>query len=121
MKKIWMSLIAFSLLLAACGKEEETISSFEQQEGMIAEIIDSGNERAQILVIPDVNVSDVENKNAEELMQLARDKDGAFYTFEVAKFEGLEVGTYVIAYWNGTQLDSDPPQRTLEKVDILAK
>ena len=118
MKKFLVLIIVCSFLLVACGKEEIVL---ERHEGLIAEIIDSGNERAQILVIPNVTEQDIANKTTEQLIQLARDNDGAFYTFEMAEFEGLEVGTQIIAYWSGTQLDSDPPQRTLEEVEILSQ
>ena len=118
MKNIWVFIIVCSFLLVACGKEDIVL---EQHEGMIAQIVDSGNERAQMLVIPNVVEQDIANKTVEELIQLARDKDGAFYTFELAKFDGLMVGTHIIAYWSGTQLDSDPPQRTLENVEILSE
>lgn len=121
MKKLLGFIIVCSFLLVACGTEEETTSSLVQQQGLIAEIIDSGNERAQILVIPNVAQQDIANKTTEQLIQLARDNDGAFYTYEVAKFKGLQVGVQIIAYWSGTQLDSDPPQRSLEKVEILTK
>lgn len=121
MKKLWMSLIACSFLLVACGKEEEINSNLEQHEGLIAEIVEGDSERAQILVISNIAEQDIANKNSEALRQLARENDGASYSFEVTKFEGLEVGAQIIAYWNGTQLESDPPQRTLEKVEILSE
>ena len=52
--------------------------------------------------------------NDNELIKIAQEKGGAYYSFETGKHEDLEVGAHVIVYWNGQQLDSNPPQRGLE-------
>ncbi|GKV67114.1 MULTISPECIES: DUF3221 domain-containing protein [unclassified Sporosarcina] len=125
MKKLLTLFVALSFLVA-CGQEqsnniEDTNSSLEQQEGTIVDIRASENGWSQILVIPDVSEEDIFNKKEEELIKIAQEKDGAYYGFESSKYKELEVGARVIVYWKGEQLDSDPPQRGIEQVDIVSK
>nr|WP_269135805.1 DUF3221 domain-containing protein [Sporosarcina cyprini] len=93
----------------------------EQQEGIIVDIKENQNGRSQILVVPNISKEDISNKEEEELIKIAQENDGAYYGYETGKYKELEVGTYVIVYWNGNQLDSDPPQRGIERVDAVSK
>ena len=121
MKKLLAFSIVLSFLVAGCGQEKTNSTNFEQQEGIIANIKENQNGRGQILDVPNISEEDISNKKEEELIKIAQEKDGAYYGFEMDKYEELEVGAHVIVYWNGTQLDSNPPQRGLEKVDVISK
>ena len=126
MKKLLTLFIALSFLVAGCGLEQTTktkdkSSSLEQQEGIIVDIKENKNGRSQLLVVPNISEEDISNKKEDELIKIAQDKDGAYYGFETDKYKELEVGAHVIVHWNGAQLDSDPPQRGIEKVDIIIK
>lgn len=126
MKKIVALLIAVIFLAVACGQEESTnpgngSDSLEKQEGLIVEIRKTEEDWRQILVVPDVNEEEIANKSEEELMKIAQDKKGAYYGFEKDEYKELEVGMYVIVSWDGLQLDSDPPQRGIEKVEIISE
>ncbi|ARJ37742.1 hypothetical protein SporoP8_01885 [Sporosarcina ureae] len=113
-------------VVAGCGKDqannmEDKRSSLEKQEGIIVDIRATEDGRSQILVVPNISEDDISDKNDDELIKIAQEKDGAYYGFETGKYEELEVGAHVIVYWNGNQADSDPPQRGIEKVDIITK
>lgn len=79
MKKIVALLIAVIFLAVACGQEESTnpgndSDSLEKQEGLIVEIRKTEEDWRQILVVPDVNEEEIDNKTEEELMKIAQDK-----------------------------------------------
>jgi len=108
-------LIFLVIALSACSQQELDL---KKHEGIIAEIEEKQNERNQILVISNIDEDDIINKNNEELIEVARENDGAYYSFKSADYEDLEVGMRVIIHWNGDQEDSDPPQRGAESIDI---
>lgn len=126
MKKLLALSVALSFLVAGCGQEQANntknkSSSLEQQEGIIVDIKENQDGQGQILVVPNIGEEDIFNKKNGELIKIAQEKDGAYYSFKTGKYEELEVGAHVIVYWNGNQLDSDPPQRGIEKVDVISK
>ncbi|GAB0169060.1 DUF3221 domain-containing protein [Lysinibacillus sp. CTST325] len=118
MKKLLALAIALSFLIAGCGQEA---TNLEHQEGIIVDIKELSDGINQILVVPNVLHEDISNKKLDELIKLAQEKGGAYYSFEIGKYVDLQVGTHVIVYWDGSQLDSNPPQRGLDKVDIISK
>lgn len=118
MKKLLALAIVLSFLIAGCGQEETIL---EHQEGIIVSIKELSNGINQILVVPNILHEDISNKTLDELTKLAREKGGAYYSFEIEKYAALQVGTHVIVYWDGSQLDSNPPQRGLDKLDIISK
>ena len=126
MKKLLALFVALSFLIAGCGQEqpndaEDKGSTSKQQEGIIVDIRETQDGRSQILVVPNISEEDISNKKEDELINLAQEKEGAYYGFETSKYKELEVGAHVIVYWDGAQLDSDPPQRGIEKVDVVSK
>ena len=118
MKKLLGLAIALCFLIVGCGKEE---TNLEHQEGLIVDIKVQPGWGNQMLVIPNITEEDISNKKLDELIKLAQEKGGAYYGFDVDKYEELEVGDHVIVYWDGSQLDSNPPQRGVDKVDIISK
>lgn len=126
MKKIVALLVVVVFLAVACGQEESTnprsdSDSLEKQEGLIVEIRTTEEDWRQILVVPDISEEDIANKKEEELMKIAQEKNGAYYGFEKDEYKELEVGMYVIVSWDGLQLDSDPPQRGIEKLEVISE
>ena len=117
MKKLLGFAITLSFLIAGCGKEE----TLKQQQGLIVDIKVQPGWGNQMLVIPNVTEEDISNMKMNELVEFAQEKGGAYYGFDVDKYEELEVGDHVIVYWDGPQFDSSPPQRGLDKIDILSK
>ncbi|MHA6259045.1 DUF3221 domain-containing protein [Sporosarcina sp. CAU 1771] len=126
MKKLLALSVVLIFLVVGCGQDQTNNTdnksgSFEQQEGIIVDIKENQDGRSQILVVPNISEDDISDKNDDELIKIAQEKDGAYYGFETGKYEELEVGTHVIVYWNGNQADSDPPQRGIEKIDVISK
>lgn len=124
MNKLLALSVALSFLVAGCGQANNTENksgSLEQQEGIIVDIKENQDGRSQILVVPNISEEGISNKKDDELIKIAQEKDGAYYSFETGKYDELEVRAHVIVYWNGNQLDSAPPQRGIEKVDVISK
>ena len=113
------SVLIFILLvfvLGACeqqGKRNNT--SLEQHQGIIVEKKDN-----QVLVLSNTDEENITNKTVDELIIMAREKDGAYYNVTAEEYSELKVGAHVTIYWNGSQLDSNPPQRGLEKIEIIS-
>lgn len=107
-------------ILSACGQQEQSNNTPSlKQEGIIVDIVKNQNKWNQILVVPNVNEKAISNKTKNELVKIAQEKEGAYYSLKPGKYEELAVGTHVIVYWNGLQLDSNPPQRKAEKIKII--
>jgi hypothetical protein len=75
-----------------------------------------------MLLISDIQATDILNKTEEELVKLSQENGGAYYGVNPAMYDELEldIGVKVIVYWNGNQGDSDPPIREAEKIEILS-
>lgn len=114
MKKRFVLLIVLVVLLIGCSPEKKD-SALEQQEGIIADILENKDGWNQILVIPNIDKDDITNKQQEALIEMAQEQKGAYYGFKSGEYENLNIGTEVIVYWDGSQLDSNPPQRGIEK------
>lgn len=115
---LYLFLILFVGITGACSQEH---SSNETSEGIIVEKVERQDRWNQILVVPNISKDDISNKTTVELIEMAQENDGAFYSLEPGEYEKLEVGTNVIVYWNGDQEDSDPPQREAKKIDVVSK
>ncbi len=120
MKKRFVLLFVLVVLLVGCSPEKKN-SALEQQEGIIADVLENPDGWNQILVIPNIEAADLVNKEQEALIEMAQEQKGAYYGFKSGEYENLIVGTEVIVYWDGSQLDSNPPQRGMEKVEVRAK
>lgn len=120
MKKRFFLLLVLVVLLIGCSSEKEN-TALEQQEGIIADILENPDGWNQILVIPNIEEDDLINKEQESLIEMAQEQKGAYYGFKSDEYENLNVGSEVIVYWDGSQLDSNPPQRGIEKVEVISK
>lgn len=121
-KKAFVILSIFTIIVAAIAgcsnptqQGENNNTSLEKHAGIIAEKKDN-----RVLVIANIEEEDISNKTEEELIVLAQEKDGAFYNIATEEYNKVKVGEHVIIYWNGAQLDSDPPQRGAEKIEIIS-
>lgn len=115
MKRV-LIFISLVFVLGACeqqGKSNKT--SLEQHQGIIVEKKDN-----QVLVLSNTDEENINNKTVDELIIMAREKDGAYYNVTAEEYNELKIGAHVIIYWNGSQLDSNPPQRGVEKIEIIS-
>lgn len=114
--------ILFVFVLCACeqqGESNNNLSSnnipLEQHQGIIVEKKDN-----QVLVLSNTDEENITNNTVDELIIMAQEKDGAYYNVTAEEYNDLKVGAHVVIYWNGSQLDSDPPQRGVEKMEIIS-
>lgn len=120
MKKRFFLLLVLVVLLIGCSSEKKN-SALEQQEGIIADVLENPDGWNQILVIPNIEAADLVNKEQEALIEMAQEQKGAYYGFKSSEYENLNVGNKVIVYWDGNELTSNPPQRGIEKVEVISE
>ncbi|TMN22056.1 hypothetical protein [Lentibacillus cibarius] len=117
--------LALSITLIACGQEED-IDTLDKHKGTIVSI-EKKNEDSDsfegwyfMLVISDVKDVNISKKDDDELKELAKEKDGAYYNVPptIYKSSDLKVGNQVVAYFDKeSQAESNPPVRDAEKID----
>ncbi|WP_160909563.1 DUF3221 domain-containing protein [Pontibacillus yanchengensis] len=113
MKKL-IPFILFALVLGSCSQ------SSNQQEGIVALKKADVNNLTEILLIPNTSEDEISNKNAEELEDMAKEKDGAYYHFPREEYKNLKIGSKIKVNWDGSQSSSDPPLRTAEKITVVS-
>lgn len=82
MKRI-LYLILLVSIIDACSNGTSVL----KQESIIAEINERQDRWNQILVVPNINEDDISNKKIAELMEMARENDGAYYGLEADEYE----------------------------------
>ncbi|SDJ13847.1 Protein of unknown function [Salimicrobium halophilum] len=112
-----------SFTLVACGTQTTSESndvSLERQEGVIALKKENEEGYDQVLLIPEISEEDIEQQSTREIIELAQNKNGAYYAIEDEKtFNEIEVGDTAVIYWNGNQSSSHPPQCGAERLEII--
>lgn len=77
----------------------------------------------QILVVPDVDPDAIRNKTDEELLALAIEQGGVYFSVDQTTFEQVTLGTSVVVHWNTNDGEeaSIPPRRNAHRVEILTE
>jgi hypothetical protein len=111
------------IILSACGQQNQKIddNSLEKQEGIIAQKNERSDRNNQVLLIPNISEEDLVNKTVNQIITMAQEENGAYYSVTDEVFDEIELGTHVIIYWNGDQQKSDPPQRESKKIEIISQ
>ncbi len=127
MKKGLFLFLILLITLSACGQEEgNETKTFDKHKGTIVSIEEKNKEGDSfegwyfMLVISDVKDVNISEKNDDELKELARKKDGAYYNVppDIYKNSDLKVGDQIAVYFDKeAQGESDPPVRDAEKID----
>ncbi|GEN45443.1 DUF3221 domain-containing protein [Alkalibacillus haloalkaliphilus] len=111
------------LLLTACSEVGDSTEEYEvdQHEGIIAKKkqLDGERDVQQILVISEVEKDEIKGKTISEINELAGQHDSAYYAVDEDQFAELQIGMRVEVYWTGEQLDSNPPQRGADEVNVV--
>lgn len=123
MKKIFF-IILLTCILSACSNNSDQ----EKHEGIIVNIeetVEEGNPHHgwyYMLVISEVEDISFLDKTEDELIKIAQENNGAYYSVNPDIHEELElkIGTKIAIYYNG-QGDQNPPLRNTEKIDVLAR
>lgn len=126
-KVLWLFLVLF-LTLSACDQGEDG-DTYEENEGTIVSIEEKETENDSfkgwyfMLVIPDLEDSDISDRDDDEWKEEARDKDGAYYNVSPAIYDevDLDKGDKVIVQFDKeAQAKSNPPIRDAEAVDVAS-
>lgn len=112
-----MFLIITVIVFSGCSTEEQkNLNNFTGYIG----IIDSENE-PRILVIPNVKKDAFEGLSNEEIIQLAVQNEGEYFTIKEDEMDKLTKGLKVNVLYDASlgKEDSSPPIRTSEEVEII--
>ncbi|MDV2583363.1 DUF3221 domain-containing protein [Alkalibacillus haloalkaliphilus] len=122
MRKVALILTVL-LMVAACSEVGDSTEEYkvDQHDGIIAKMkqVDGEREVKQILIISEVVREDVKGKTISKINQLAGLHEAAYYAVDDDQFEELQIGMRVEVYWTGEQLDSNPPQRGADEVNVV--
>ncbi|MCC5894121.1 MAG: DUF3221 domain-containing protein [Alkalibacterium sp.] len=93
-----------------------------RQEGIIVEIRENQDRWDQILVVPNLTEEDIVNRTTDELIELAQENEGAYYSLRPGEFQELEleIGMLVSVRWGGSEQTTDPPQREATDLEIVS-
>lgn len=122
MKKGLFVFVVILIVLSACNQQgnNEKTSSLEKHKGTIVNVEEEDGQYYMLVIsgMGDVNIFD---KTLEELEELAREKDGAYYYIEAETYDELDltIGAEVIVYYDG-QGDSDPPVRDVLQIELIS-
>lgn len=96
-------------ILVACSSNMDS-NNLTSIEGIIA---DKSANNIQILVIPNIDKSDITNKNINDLKSLAEDKDGIYFIVSSSDYNKYNVGDKVSVKYDpqGDVEESNPPIR----------
>ncbi|MDQ0351824.1 major membrane immunogen (membrane-anchored lipoprotein) [Alkalibacillus filiformis] len=121
MKKM-VVLMVIIVLLTACGQSNQNVEENVQKvhEGTIADKRERHDGTLQFLLVSNVEEEEIQDKSEGELISLAQDEDGAYYSVNDEKFDELSIGQQVEVSWNGNQEESNPPQRVADMIETIS-
>lgn len=112
-RKYFKLIFLCCLLIVACSNK----STFT---GKVVQKVERNDNSYLILVIKNVSDSDLENKSAEELFEIASLPDnGKFFYVDKKTFEDTEVGKRVEVTYSGPAQESLPPKLGAKKVKVI--
>lgn len=104
--------LSFFILVACSNMDSNNLNSnnLTSIEGIIA---DKPANNIQILVIPNIDKSDITNKNINDLLSLAEDKGGIYFIVSGSDYNKYNVGDKVSVKYDpqGDVEESNPPIR----------
>ncbi len=112
-RRVIQLLALFLIAVTAC--------SISGDSGEFKGVVVAKRDSDQILVVPGVDAGVVQGKTPEELLAIAREKDGVYFSVDKHTFETVTLGTSVVVYFDpddGEEV-SDPPRRHSQRVEIL--
>nr|WP_289038128.1 DUF3221 domain-containing protein [uncultured Allobacillus sp.] len=118
--KIFCTFILLLFILGSCNnKQSDTLdSNLSSIEGMIA---DKANNNQSLLVIPNINKSDITNKDLNDLLNLAEQNNGIYFIVSNEEYEIYNIGDKVIVEYDleGDVEESNPPIRSAVNIKSL--
>lgn len=126
MNKVLLICLILLLTLSACDQGEDN-DTYDKHEGTIVSIEEKETEDDSfdgwyfMLVIPDIDDTDISDKDDDKLEEVAKDNDGAYYNVspDIYDESDLETGTKVeVEFDEEAQAKSTPPVRDAESIHV---
>lgn len=118
--KGFVTFILLLLLLVSCSNTQNNIldSNLSTIEGIIA---DKANNNQRLLVIPNIDKSDLTNKDLNDLLNLAEQNNGIYFNVSKEEYENYNIGDKVLVEYDieGDVEESNPPIRPAVKIRSL--
>lgn len=112
-RKLLTFMILCCLVLVACTEKSTFI-------GKVVQKVERNDNSYLILVVKNVSDSDLENKSAEELFEIASLPDnGKFFYVDKKTYDNTEVGKKVEVTYSGPAQESLPPKLGAKKVKVI--
>ena len=118
--KNFVTFILLLLILVSCSNtQNDTLdSNLSTLEGVIA---DKANNNQRLLVIPNIDKSDLTNKDLNDLLNLAEQNNGIYFNVSKEEYENYNIGDKVLVEYDieGDVEESNPPIRSAIKIRSL--
>lgn len=118
--KNFVTFILLLLILVSCSNTQNNIldSNLSTLEGIIA---DKANNNQRLLVIPNIDKSDLTNKDLNDLLNLAEQNNGIYFNVSKEEYENYNIGDKVLVEYDieGDVEESNPPIRSAIKIRSL--
>lgn len=118
--KVFISSILLLLILVSCSNtQNDTLdSNLSTLEGVIA---DKANNNQRLLVIPNIDKSDLTNNDLNDLLILAEQNNGIYFNVSKEEYENYNIGDKVLVEYDieGDVEESNPPIRSAIKIRSL--
>lgn len=118
--KNFVTFILLLLILVSCSNtQNDTLdSNLSTIEGIIA---DKANNNQRLLVIPNIDKSDLTNNDLNDLLILAEQNNGIYFNVSKEEYENYNIGDKVLVEYDieGDVEESNPPIRPAVKIRSL--
>ena len=118
--KNFVTFILLLLILVSCSNTQNNIldSNLSTLEGIIA---DKANNNQRLLVIPNIDKSDLTNNDLNDLLILAEQNNGIYFNVSKEEYENYNIGDKVLVEYDieGDVEESNPPIRSAIKIRSL--
>lgn len=118
--KNFVTFILLLLILVSCSNtQNDTLdSNLSTLEGVIA---DKANNNQRLLVIPNIDKSDLTNNDLNDLLILAEQNNGIYFNVSKEEYENYNIGDKVLVEYDieGDVEESNPPIRPAVKIRSL--
>lgn len=121
-KYIFITALAFFLIACAKDQKEENDinngGNIATMEGIIAEKMIFNSYRYLLLIVPNIEESDLQGKNEDEIIMIASENDGIYFLALQEDYNQVEEMQKVLVKYDldGPVEESDPPIRELIEI-----
>lgn len=112
-------ILLLALITASCQSiSQKDINMKEFTGTIIAKRI--FQDKNQVLVVEKIQREELFDKTNDEIIEIAREKNGVYFSIEKDEYEKVEIEEIVTVYYDTDlgQEDSEPPQRYSNRIKI---